>query len=95
MLKHCEICGRDLPESEFSKSYKNRCKKCVAELTRNNRHQVKTQPQVIDWEARRYDLTKAAMVAMIDKKGGNRAGIIAMDAVEIADKVIEELKGCK
>lgn len=46
----------------------------------------------IDWEARRYDLAKAAMVALIDKKGGNRAAIIAMDAVEIADETIKELQ---
>lgn len=46
----------------------------------------------IDWEARRYDLTKAAMVAMIDKKGCNRPAIIAMDAVQIADETIKELQ---
>lgn len=46
----------------------------------------------IDWEARRYDLTKAAMVAMIDRKGCNRAAVIAMEAVEIADETIKELK---
>lgn len=35
--KKCEICGRELPISEFSKSYKNRCRECVAKLTREKR----------------------------------------------------------
>lgn len=32
--KKCEVCGRLLPESEFSKSYRNRCKECVAKQTK-------------------------------------------------------------
>ena len=35
--KKCEICGRELPVSDFSKSYKNRCRECVARLTREKR----------------------------------------------------------
>ena len=30
--KVCEICGQSLPLSAFSKSYKGRCKECVARL---------------------------------------------------------------
>lgn len=41
--KKCEICGRLLPESEFSKSYKNRCKDCVAKQTREKRFKAKNQ----------------------------------------------------
>lgn len=41
MKKVCEICGKEKPLSEFSKSYKNRCKECVAEITRENRHAKK------------------------------------------------------
>lgn len=37
MKKKCEICGNMKPQNEFSKSYKNRCKACVAELTRIQR----------------------------------------------------------
>ena len=33
-IKKCEICGRELPVSDFSKSYKNRCRECVAKLTK-------------------------------------------------------------
>lgn len=35
--KICEICGRELPISDFSKSYRNRCRECVAKLTREKR----------------------------------------------------------
>lgn len=40
--KVCESCGRKLPESMFSKSYKNRCKECVAEQTRQRRATKRT-----------------------------------------------------
>lgn len=36
--KKCEICGEVKPITDFSKSYKHRCKACVAEMTRNSRH---------------------------------------------------------
>lgn len=59
--KTCEKCGQKKPLSEFSKSYKNRCKECVAEMQRskraeksslnNNAHSVNDKP--IDWEQRR------------------------------------------
>lgn len=35
--KKCEVCGRLLPESAFSKSYKHRCRDCVAKQTREKR----------------------------------------------------------
>lgn len=35
--KRCEICGEIKPIEEFSKSYRNRCKQCVAEQTRSMR----------------------------------------------------------
>ena len=98
MSKKCEICGREMPESEFSKSYKKRCKECVAVITREKRSMVnlptvKTEADLRTlWEARRFDLAKAAMVAMIGKKGNNYLSVIAMDAVELANNVIKELR---
>lgn len=41
--KKCEVCGRLLPESEFSKSYRNRCKECVAKQTKEKRDQAKAR----------------------------------------------------
>ena len=41
--KSCECCGNQLQLSEFSKSYKNRCKKCVADMVRNKRMSSKTK----------------------------------------------------
>ncbi len=39
--KKCEICGQMKPQNEFSKSYKRRCKACVAEAARNDRKRFK------------------------------------------------------
>lgn len=36
-MNTCEICKASKPLSDFSKSYKNRCKACVAELVREKR----------------------------------------------------------
>lgn len=41
--KKCEICGREMPISEFSKSYKHRCKDCVAKMIREKRAAVKNE----------------------------------------------------
>ena len=32
--KRCEVCGQLKPVEDFSKSYKNRCKECVASMAR-------------------------------------------------------------
>lgn len=39
--KNCEVCGEMKPLDDFSKSYPNRCKKCVAEQTRIKRAQAR------------------------------------------------------
>lgn len=39
-MRQCEICGKTLPDEDFSKSYKKRCKHCVAEMTREKRSQI-------------------------------------------------------
>lgn len=35
--KRCEVCGKLKPVEDFSKSYKNRCKECVASMARIKR----------------------------------------------------------
>lgn len=50
--KKCEICGEMKPLDEFSKSYKHRCKACVAELARNERELHKEKVQRKAKEAR-------------------------------------------
>lgn len=37
----CEVCGEMVPQNEMSKSYRHRCKKCVADMTRSQRHAKK------------------------------------------------------
>lgn len=46
----------------------------------------------IDWEQRRFELAKAAMVAMIGSEPFGCDGITAGRIVRIANKIIEELK---
>lgn len=46
--KKCEICGEMVPQSDMSKSYKHRCKKCVADMIRANRHAEKQKQKVHD-----------------------------------------------
>lgn len=36
-MNNCEICGTPLTDSNRSKSYRHRCKACVAQLTKNKR----------------------------------------------------------
>ena len=56
-VKTCEICGKTLPMSAFSKSYKGRCKECVARQTKEKRNGTAiTVPQSVDWEQRRYEI---------------------------------------
>lgn len=40
-IRKCEICGCEKPISEFSKSYKHRCKACQAKVMRNKRKEIK------------------------------------------------------
>lgn len=96
--KKCTICGQDKPLSEMSKSYPTRCKDCVAEHTRMVRQRARNNEAEptpkIDWEQRRYEIATQAMVAMIDnKKINNNARLIALNAVEIANAMVKELKG--
>lgn len=45
--QQCEICGEMVSQQDMSKSYKRRCKKCVAELTRINRKAAKQRAENI------------------------------------------------
>lgn len=47
MKQQCEICGEWIPQQDMSKSYKHRCKKCVADLTRINRQAAKQRAENI------------------------------------------------
>lgn len=96
--RKCTVCGKEKPLSEMSKSYPTRCKECVAEHTRLVRQRAKNNvaepTSKIDWEQRRYEIATRAMVAMIDnKKINNNARLIALNAVEIANAMVKELKG--
>lgn len=97
--KRCEICGRTLPLSAFSKSYKGRCKKCVARLTKEKRNSTATTThKTIDWEQRRYEIAKAAMVGRlaspvvegIDPNPSMQD--VCIWSVKFADALINELK---
>lgn len=98
--KTCEVCGRNLPLSAFSKSYKGRCKECVAKQTREKRNSIiaTDKPKQIDWEQRRYEIAKAAMVGQlaspvvegIDPNPSMQD--VCIWSVKFADALINELK---
>ena len=93
--KTCEICGKT-----FSKSYKGRCKECVARLTKEKRNGMiaTDRPKQIDWEQRRYEIAKAAMVGQlaspivegIDPNPSMQD--VCIWSVKFADALINELK---
>lgn len=43
--QQCEICGQMKSQQEMSKSYKHRCKECVARLTRIERKAAKQKAE--------------------------------------------------
>lgn len=47
MKTKCEICGEMVPQQDMSKSYKHRCKKCVAQLARIDRKAAKQRAENI------------------------------------------------
>lgn len=70
--KKCDTCGQTKTEEEFSKSYRNRCKECVARFMRESRAAAKAAEEsntliipelpgtILDdkpnWEERRYTI---------------------------------------
>ena len=104
--KRCETCGKTLPVSDFSKSYKNRCKQCVAEITKEKRNSNTTlSHKRIDWEQRRYEIAKDMLCAIYMDEGNEKRstnpGIefeyqslegSAREAIRYANVLIEELK---
>ena len=51
----CETCGEMVPQNEMSKSYRHRCKKCVAEMTRAQRHAEKQKQEAQENVPHTYD----------------------------------------
>lgn len=51
----CEVCGNSVPQSEMSKSYRHRCKKCVAEMTRAQRIADKQKQEAQENVSHTYD----------------------------------------
>lgn len=48
--QQCEICGEMKSPQEMSKSYKHRCKECVARLTRIERKAAKQRVEHLNWK---------------------------------------------
>ena len=84
-LRKCEICGKPTAEADFSKSYKNRCKPCVAELTRERRTEQKEEKVNDTYD----DLRESYINEMMECYAqGDRHGLksLAGDAIEEAYK---------
>jgi hypothetical protein len=93
-IKKCEICGKMKATSEMSKSYKHRCKACVAEMVRSKRvdRQNSCNKKCIDWEQRRYELAKVVAAEML-KEPTVSWHDVPKYAIELVDNLIKELKG--
>ena len=96
-MKRCEICGEIKPLSEFSKSYKNRCKKCVAEETMfkryGNTNKLLLVAPTINWEQRRYEIAKDIVANSFSTPMENVSMVSYIhNCVQVADMLIEELK---
>lgn len=105
IAKKCEICGEIKPIDAFSKSYKNRCKDCVAKMTRLARkEEAIKQMEVINdnleravdeyWRQVRVKAAISAMQAMYSNREFDNLSFerIAQKAANQADALIEELK---
>lgn len=68
-MKTCEICKASKPLSDFSKSYKNRCKACVAELAREKR--ARKNHNTMD----AVKLTKEALASLVKATEGLLIGV--------------------
>lgn len=98
--KKCEICGQELPISEFSKSYRNRCKSCVAEQVREQRKNGKIIASSVDWEQREFDTAKALFISQMNNNAkhevtediGNIQRRYAVNAIKAARNFIEVCK---
>lgn len=100
--KTCEVCQEEKPIGDFSKSYKNRCKKCVAEQVRNERILMKQNAALrkeweergkhpIDWEQRRYEVAKDCCAVLMTCEN-LELQVSAEISVKQADALIAELK---
>lgn len=88
--RKCEVCGEVKPLSAFSKSYKHRCKDCVAAQTKRKRQQKRIDDR---WDERRYELTKIALQGILsDPKAVITCEEVADNSVDIASRIIELLK---
>lgn len=109
--KRCEVCGKLKPVEDFSNSYKNRCKECVASMARFKRDSCSEKKAeeyrklmeapdpladdlLIDWEQRRYELSKAAMQGYMANVASESIDEKAMATLSIiqADEMIRQLK---
>lgn len=95
------------PQEDFSKSYKHRCKECVAQQTRENRQSAKMQPEksvigpIPDVAAcKRGDLLLVATAALQGLLSNpitesilveGTIETIARDAVRMADALLIEI----
>lgn len=72
----CEMCGEMVPQNEMSKSYRHRCKKCVADMIRAQRHAEKQKQEAQENVPHTYDPAPPYEVcAKTDPARNQREGI--------------------
>lgn len=89
-VKTCRKCGKEKGIEEFSKSYKDTCKDCVAEMMRDSRAKKAIQPKPIDWEQRRWEATLQIYCKRFEFEPHNQANFI--EAVNDANRLVQTLQ---
>ena len=100
----CEICGRPTAEADFSKSYKRRCKECVARGAREARQgkaeeadsllDINIPGTVLDgqpnWEQRRYEIAKDIFTRCLSHEDGDVRAFCARNLDMAASDCVRE-----
>lgn len=90
--KTCEMCGKEKPISEFSKSYRNRCRECVADMTKQKRQSdriikltMSSIPETRYYPNAQLLLVQTAIAELIRKTDGR---IMMYECEEIGQKAV-------
>lgn len=89
--KKCEVCGEIKPLADFSKSYRNRCKPCVAEMRRKSRIVSDMTRKPNDSEYKKARIKQTGEVVEVRPLGFHAKCNIPIFGQKIAEKCLNML----
>lgn len=97
-MKHCNGCGRDLPDTKFSKNkghrdgLNSRCKECVAAYYVNNAERIKAKQAAYyaNPERKAYQAAYYAKPEVRERVAANRLAAVVSDTEEWCDDDVGE-----